>query len=215
MSKLRTILSAICFVASFEARADISACSQSDPVGLEILKELPAKFAPRRDEVLAVIGRRSSAEALACAKKLEGIRKPRPWAWITIYSKPTQAIPGLCRLSTARYSLSNGTWAQELDRGEPGYAVALTLRNCERIDAATATAVLSTVEDFTLLRILRYSIESGPLHKAPNAIGFEWREDRVYFALHYRQTGCSTRVLMVGGTTDGGFEVAEESLIVC
>jgi hypothetical protein len=215
MSKLRTIASAICVVASLEARADTPLCDQRDAAGLEILREMPANIAPSRGDVFAVIGVRSNAETLVCAKKLSGIRKPKPWARITVYFKPVQAIPGLCRLPTARYSLSSGKWARELAREDPGYAVALTRRDCESVDAAMATTAMSGVEDFAMLRILRYTVESGPLHQAPSAIGLEWRDNRVYFALHYKQAGCSTRVLRVSGTENGGFEVAEESVIVC
>jgi hypothetical protein len=215
MSKLHTIISVLCVVVSLEARADKSLCDQSDAAGLEILKDMPANVVPRRDDVFAVIGRKSNAETLACAKRLDGSRNPQPWARITVYFKPEQAIPGLCRLPTRRYSLSNGKWERELAREDPGYAVALTQRKCSNVDATGATTVASSVEDFTMLRILRYAIESGPLHKVPSSIGTEWRGNRVYFGLYYQQAGCTTKVLLVSGTATGGFEVAEEGVIVC
>jgi hypothetical protein len=180
---------------------------------LEVLKEIPTNILPSwRADAFAVTGRRSNAEYVSCVRKSQRVRNPKPWAQITIYSKPTQVIPGLCRLQTARFNMSERKWTEVLDRADPGYAVATAQRDCSAIDVTKITLVVNHVEDFALLRLLQYATDSGPLRQAPTVVGLEWRVNRIYYRLMYPQSGC-TRVFRVGGTAIGGFEVEGESTL--
>jgi hypothetical protein len=216
MWTLRIIICALCLVASLEAHADTPQCNQSDPVGLEILKDIPTNLLPirlRGANAIAVIGRQSNAEYVSCVRRAEGIRNPAPWARITVYSKPVPVIAGLCRLEMARFHLSKGTWGRAQDPVEPEYAVAIAPKDCSGIDASKLTAVRNHIEDVALLRLLEYATRSGPLHQMPIAVGVEWRRNRVYYVLMYPAPGCNVRVFHVGGTAGGGFEVVEESTV--
>lgn len=212
MPSFRRLLVALSLAASSYAQADVPPCDISEPVGPEILSQIPKNGLGK---VFAFSGRRSNALTAACWEKAKDGTRHQPWASVKIYYQPVRVIPGLCRMQTASYRLQNGKWTSSVPVGMPRYAVSLEGLGCGAVDTTKATDVGGGFEDVTLLRLLEFAVRSDQSHQQPNEVGFGGdMGDRTYFELRYR-SGCDTRSVLVSATAYGGFYVAGEKRAMC